>query len=573
MQVKLHTSNPALDGLSPRDRNLFCDFGAGPSQKPDHPTIISAFEHCAHAYPNAIAATTVNPDASLNTASNITYAKLNKQANKLAAVLQSHGVTNGDAVCLFVKRSVEMLIGIVASLKIGACYVPQDVRLAPHETMIKIAGSTKSRVVLTLNQYVPTLPAFKEAQVIAIDSVMNEPPVAISFEGPIRPVKPSDRCYIIFTSGTTGAPKGVQVTHGNVSNVLLTEPMSLGMRPGLKVSQILSVSFDMGAWEILGCLSHGATLVIRGRNISHAIKHADVVVSTPTVLGTIDSSQMHHVRSVAVAGEPCPRPLAEEWGAFCTFYNSCGPTEVTIINTAKKFDSKAEILSIGKPTPNNTVYVLDTETRKPCKIGEVGEMWGGGDCVSRGYLNNDKLTKERYLPDPFINNGHGRMYRTGDLGRWTEDGELEHFGRCDDQVKVKGFRVELDGVSAMAEETEGVEKAIVLKVEESLVAFVTPANVTEEDVKESVKRKLPYYCIPSHVMCLNEVPKTGNGKVDKRALVQLLKKSKEIAQKASTETSVGTVYTWSLMATSRAQELALSFYRSLRRSIAIYTLS
>jgi len=158
-----------------------------------------------------------------------------------------------------------------------------------------------------------------------------------------------------------------------------------------------------------------------------------------------------------VAGEPCPRPLADKWSEFCTFYNGCGPTETTIVNTMHLHYPWCERLAIGKPTPNNTVYILD-ENLKPRAIGEVGEMWAGGDCVSAGYLNNDQLNADRYAPDPFL--GDGRlMFRTRDLGRWTEDGALEHFGRTDDQVKIRGFRVELDSVSAVLEATPACKKA------------------------------------------------------------------------------------------------------------------
>ena len=143
------------------------------------------------------------------------------------------------------------------------------------------------------------------------------------------------------------------------------------------------------------------------------------------------------------------RPLADKWSSFCTFYNSCGPTEVTIVNTAEVHTADKEVLSIGRPTPNNTVYILN-EKMEPCAIGEIGEMWAGGDCVSLGYIGNEELTNDRYVPDPFLGNGR-MMFRTRDLGRWTDTGELEHFGRTDDQVKVRGFRVELDSVSAMLE--------------------------------------------------------------------------------------------------------------------------
>ncbi len=263
----------------------------------------------------------------------------------------------------------------------------------------------------------------------------------------------------------------MQVTHGNVCNILLTEPGNLGIKPGTKVAQILSIAFDMAAWEILGCLGNGGTLVIRGKDFMEAAKQVDVIISTPSILSSLDADQCHNVKVVAVAGEPCPRPLADKWAEFATFYNSCGPTEVTIVNTAIQHHTWSEMLCIGKPTPNNTVYILNEEM-KPCAIGEVGEMWAGGDCVSAGYLNNDELNQERYAPDPFLGNGR-KMFRTRDLGRWLENGELEHLGRTDDQVKIRGFRVELDSVSTALESVPHCTQAVTLKFDnQSLVAFV-----------------------------------------------------------------------------------------------------
>ncbi|MEM7343906.1 MAG: AMP-binding protein, partial [Chloroflexota bacterium] len=196
------------------------------------------------------------------------------------------------------------------------------------------------------------------------------------------------------------------------------------------------------------------------------------------------------------------------------------PTETTIINTAQHYTPDLERLTIGKPTPNNTVYVLNEEMQ-PCAIGEVGEMWAGGDCVTAGYLDNPTLNQERYADDPFLGNGQ-KMFRTRDLGRWTSDGELEHFGRTDDQVKIRGFRVELDSVSAALESVPACNQAVTLKLDSrNLVAFVSPAIVDEADAKQAVADKLPYYCIPAFVMAMDELPRTSRGKIDKRLLLSM----------------------------------------------------
>jgi acyl-coenzyme A synthetase/AMP-(fatty) acid ligase len=221
-----------------------------------------------------------------------------------------------------------------------------------------------------------------------------------------------------------------------------------------------------------------------------------------------------------VAGERCPKPLADAWSARAAFHNACGPTEVTIVNTVQRYDPRAGRLTIGRPVPNTTVYVLDQDLR-PCRIGEVGEMWAGGACVTAGYLDDDVLTAQRYRPDPFLGGDH-LMFRTRDLGRWTSDGELEHHGRTDDQVKVRGFRVELDAVTSALETTPGCARATTVLHDGRLVGFVSPATVDPRAATDAVAGALPYYCVPSLVVAVDDLPLTARGKVDRAALSSLV---------------------------------------------------
>lgn len=510
LKNKFSFTKAKFSNLSEADRELFEKFGAGPVVPLPYSNIHHAFEARAAATPEALAA-----DHLGNT---ISYGELDRQANRLAAKLAQHGISNGDAVALFVRRSVPMLVGIMATLKTGACYVPQDVKVAPEPQLRHVATVTNSKVILTLSEFAHLVPGIEGTTIIKIDEFMQkENSVDSAPFVPDAPVHPDDRCFILFTSGTTGNPNGVQVTHRNVCNILLTEPGNMGMAPGKKVAQILSISFDMAAWETLGCLAHGSTLIIRGRDFLEAAKQADVIISTPSILSTIDADQCRQVQAVAVAGEPCPRALADKWSEFATFYNSCGPTETTIVNTMEPHYPTKERLTIGRPTPNNTVYVLD-ENLRPLPIGEVGEMWAGGDCVTAGYLANPELTGERYADDPFL---PGRkMFRTRDLGRWTPEGELEHFGRTDDQVKIRGFRVELDSVSAALESVPNAKRAATLKFDSRhLVAFISPKTVDVEAAHQAVLDALPYYCDPLFILAYDELPLTGRGKVDKRLLM------------------------------------------------------
>ncbi|MGR3932291.1 amino acid adenylation domain-containing protein [Streptomyces sp. BRA346] len=522
-----------LRHLSGTDRRLFQRFGQGPATTPPCSLIHQAIERHATASPLAVAAEHLGET--------ITYGELDRQAGRLAARLARLGVRPGDHVALFVRRSIPMLVGLLATLKAGAAYVPQDAGLAPPAQLGHVIRTASTRVILTTSAYADRIPAPPGHTVVPIDTAMADSFDSFDpFDGegtgrpfaPARPVTPDDGCYILFTSGTTGAPNGVTVTHRNVCNLLLTEPGNLGMRPGLRVSQILNVAFDMAAWEILGCLSHGATLVIRGADIAETVRRVDVVIATPTVLSAVDPELCGRVKVAAVAGEPCPRALADRWARVCTFYNACGPTETTIVNTMQRHDPAALRLTVGRPTPNNTVYVLDAE-RRPCAIGETGEMWAGGDCVSAGYLHNPRLTAERYAPDPFL--GGGRlMFRTRDLGRWTPDGELEHLGRTDDQVKVRGFRVELDSVSAVLEAVPGCVRAVTLKLDDrSLVSFAAPLRVDPESARQAVARALPYYCVPVAVHTLPALPLTSRGKVDKSALLRLAAERRTAGEVAS----------------------------------------
>jgi D-alanine--poly(phosphoribitol) ligase subunit 1 len=507
-----------LRHLTPRDQRLFRLYGHGPTVSVPDPLVHHAVERRAAAAPGALAAEPLG--------ATITYGELHRYADALAARLAREGVRPGDHVGLFVRRSIPMLVGLLGILKAGAAYVPQDVGLAPPAQLAHVVRAARTRVILTVAQHAHRVPLPHGHRLIPLDEPLPyipgpRSPTPLGEPAAPRPdVRPDDGCYVLFTSGTTGRPNGVKVTHRNVSNILLTAPGDLGIRPGDRVAQLLNVAFDMAAWEILGTLAHGGTLVIRGKDIAAAARTADVLVATPTVLSGIDPATCPRVRTVAVAGEPCPRPLADRWARRAAFFNCCGPTETTIVNTMRRHDPADPLLTIGRPTPNNTVYVLDAD-RRPLPIGEVGEMWAGGDCVSAGYLGNDELNAERYAPDPFLGAGH-RMFRTRDLGRWTPDGELEHLGRTDDQVKVRGFRVELDSVSSVLESVEGCRRAVTVQRDaRNLVSFVCPADVDPDAARRAVADTLPYYCVPSEVLPLASLPETDRGKIDKPALLRL----------------------------------------------------
>jgi len=278
-----------------------------------------------------------------------------------------------------------------------------------------------------------------------------------------------------------------------------------------------------GAWEVLATLMNGGTLCTRGSgdgNWTDCLRRVDIVISTPTIAITRfpRHDDFPNLETIAVGGEPCPQALADDWAPHVNFYNVCGPTEISMLNTAHLHEQGAT-LTIGKPNPNTTLYILD-EDKNPVRIGEPGLMWVGGAGVSRGYLNLPELTANRFKVDKFTNNG-SMMFNTGDLGRWLPDGSLEMQGRQDDQVKINGFRIELDGVSRAIEAHPSVIKACALSVDGKLWGFYSaPLAIPVEDLQHSVGMHQPYYAVPAVWRHIEELPLTANGKIHKRALLE-----------------------------------------------------
>ncbi|WP_299157654.1 AMP-binding protein [uncultured Tenacibaculum sp.] len=522
---KLHYLKPSIQkknisNLSIQEQVKFIEYGIAPLVPPKHKNILEAFEYWVSKTPKATAAIHLN-----NT---ISYKELDNQATILALLLKQKGISSGDSIGLYMHRSLDMLIGIIACLKLGAIYVPQDPRIVPKSMLNSIYKLSNSSIIISHSDYQNQELFQEQIEVVFIDKELSKD-IHQRLYGSVKLINqkgntPDSVCFVLFTSGTTGIPNGVQVTHKNLCNILYTTPGNLNIKPGTKVAQILNISFDMAAWEILGCLGNGGTLLIRGKSIQDTAQKANVIIATPTVLTTIDLNKCKSIETVAVAGEPCPEILANKWAKVCDFYNSCGPTETTIVNTMKKCGLKNKELSIGKPTPNNTVYILN-EKQEPCKIGEVGIMWAGGNCVTKGYINNGELNKKRYANDPFLNNGD-LMFNTGDLGKWNSEGELIHYGRVDDQVKIKGFRVELDAISKIIERTTDVKRAVTLKHQNFLVSFISGRFKNKskvlETLKNNISKELPYYYLPTEFIFMEELPKTSRGKINKSELKEFL---------------------------------------------------
>ncbi|KAF7348531.1 Nonribosomal peptide synthetase 12 [Mycena venus] len=525
---------PGLSTLSPEDIVLFYSYGLGPRRHVEYPVIHHSFEHHARMQPDAIAVEHTLYGQTL------TFGQLEVQANRLARRLRAQGICPGKKVCILSRRSIYLIIAILAVLKSGGQYVPLDAVTIPDSTLSYVLNDAEPSAVLAMSEFVHRVSP-DQVPTLDLEAVIQEDERCDADGNKLQDITvlPSDGAYVIYTSGTTGVPKGVDVRHRGVTNVISGPPANVGMRPGLRVGQFLNIAFDMGAWEILGSLYNGCTLCIRGntkRDWIALMKTVHVVIATPSILACHEPADYPTIQNVIgnLARKACylhlrryiniailtPRiALADKWARFTNFSNCCGPTEISICNTVQPH-TPGYPLSIGKPIPNTNVYVLsrDPSSTRPVPIGETGCMWVGGVGVSNGYLNLPEKTAERYRPDPFVG-GNAFMFNTGDLGRWRNDGQLDHLGRADDQVKVKGFRVELDGVAAAMRTHDAVHNAVALLVNTELWGFVTPSTVDLSLVRDATATVQPYHAVPTQYLAIDDFPMTKNGKVDKRALV------------------------------------------------------
>ncbi|KAL8393859.1 hypothetical protein RB595_003566 [Gaeumannomyces hyphopodioides] len=527
-------------------------FSRGPSAAIPFPTVTAAFFHHAQTHPHALAARDLSSLRKGGPAAirEVDYATLASRSRRLAHRLRKLGVRPGDRVPVVVKRGVEMLVGILAVLACGAQYVPLDGGVVPDSTLafvLEQAGAPGRQTVavcLASTEY-RVQAVRQDCLTVVIPADDADAHEADEYEKAadefVDLATPDHGCYVIYTSGTTGTPKGVDVTHRNVTNLLCLSPGGLEIQPGMRVGQVLNISFDMAAWEILGCLCNGGTLVLRGSDWLPTIREVDVLICTPSILSKYDPLSFPNIKMVATAGEPSNQRLADLWATHGTYYNCCGPTETTIVNTMEKHVPGAP-LSIGAPTPNNSVYILD-DNLEPVALGSPGVMWAGGLGVSRGYVGLPDKTAERYLWDKFARDG-SVMYNTGDLGRWNPDGTIDILGRVDDQIKIKGFRVELDGVSASLLSAPGVTQAVALLVGREIHGFLAPASCDMAKVKEHMAKRQPYYAVPTKFHLLDDLPHTANGKLDKRALRSLASAERSLlssgSETALSETITGT---------------------------------
>jgi aspartate racemase len=467
------------------------------------------------------------------------YGELNGRANQLAHYLRQLGVGPEVRVGICLERSLELVAGLLGILKAGGAYVPLDPAY-PSERLAYMVEDAGVEVLLTHERLLGSLPTLK-ARVVCLDRDWGEVAGQPS-QNPGLPIEPDHLAYVIYTSGSTGQPKGVAIPHRGIVRLLFgVDYVELG--PSERLLHWSSISFDASTFELWGALLRGGcsilyperipTLESLGRLIRK--QRISTLWLTSALFNLIVDEMpeiLRGVRQLLVGGEAVSAAhvrRAYELLPSTQIINGYGPTESTTFTCCypipKTLRFAGPSVPIGRPIANTTVYILDAQLN-PVPVGVPGELYIGGHGLAKGYLNRPELNSEKFIPDPFQQRAQGRMYRTGDIVRYRVDGNIDFLGRRDQQVKIRGFRVELEEIEAVLLTHPAIANtAVVVQEEETrgkrLVGyFVRSAGttVTEKEILEFLRIRLPDFMIPSVLKELPSIPLTPNGKVDRRAL-------------------------------------------------------
>ncbi|MGO4964300.1 MULTISPECIES: bacitracin non-ribosomal peptide synthetase BacC [Bacillus] len=465
-------------------------------------------------------------------AQRMTYRELNKKANQTARLLREKGIGRGSIAAIIADRSFEMIIGIIGILKAGGAYLPIDPE-TPKDRMAFMLEDTKAAVLLTQGKAADGIDC--EADIVHLDKGASD---GFSKERLSSVNDSGDTAYIIYTSGSTGMPKGVVIPHYSAARVVKNTNY-IDITEDDAILQLSNYSFDGSVFDIFGALLNGASLVLIEKETvlnTHELaeviekERVSVMFITTALFNTLADTNigcLAKLRKILFGGErasiPHVRKVLDHVGRD-KLIHVYGPTESTVYATyyfINEIDEKADTIPIGSPLANTSVLIMD-EAGKLVPIGVPGELCIAGDGLSKGYLNREELTAEKFIPHPFMPGE--RLYKTGDLAKWLPDGNIEFIGRIDHQVKIRGFRIELGEIESRLEMHEDINETIVTVREDGenrpyICAYITAKReISLDELKGFLGEKLPDYMIPAYFVNMDKLPLTKNGKVDRKAL-------------------------------------------------------
>ena len=522
--------------------------------------VLNTFNNTSYPYPNRKTIPELFDEQVQKTPENIavisgnemySYRKLNEMSNTLASYLKNgSAIRREEPVAVLAYKNEWLIVALLGIMKAGGAYLPIDPKY-PSERIEYMLETSNCRTVLTDRETSLVKNAVMTSSLMSNLEVEDESsyPLTASVGADAArkyPSYPHDIAYVIFTSGSTGAPKGVMATHTGFINMSLDQIRGFGITEDDRVLLMASPSFDASLSEIFMSLFKGAALVMidsetvndRERFLEFIDENGITVITfTPSYLSILDKAPMPTVKVMIMAGEPLIledalfyaglKNLTGGYKKRC--FNAYGPTEISVCATYHEIDpeiSYGNVIPIGKPISNIQTYVLD-EKMNPSPIGIPGELYLSGAGLTKGYINRPDLTDKAFIENPF--NIDGKIYKTGDLVKWTSDGNIIFLGRKDDQVKVRGYRIELAEIESILKKRTEVSDAVVIMRESAktndmeILAYVTGNNADADGLKDYLRRALPLYMMPHHLMVLPRFPLTVNGKLNKKALPEPLK--------------------------------------------------
>jgi amino acid adenylation domain-containing protein len=511
-----------VDYLTAKENiQLLYDFNGPKIGYPSKKTIHKLIEEQSYKTPRAIAVKHEDRE--------LTYAALNERANQLAHYLrEKQGIVRNDVIGVMVSRTEQLPVILTAILKAGAAYLPLDPDY-PLSRLSFMSADASIRAII-VNDAVEANDELKQLAasfpVINYDKeekeIRNYPA-----ENPESIAGPGDIAYLIYTSGTTGKPKGVCLTHQNAVALISWAKREFAASDFETVFATTSYCFDLSVYEIFYSLASGKQLRVLQNAMELGkwlIKERNILVNTvPSVVQTLLQQQvdLRNISVLNIAGEPIPAAVIEKLDVQHTeVRNLYGPSEYATYSTCYRFEPGKKTILIGKPLDNTQVYILD-DNLKMVPVGSKGEIYIAGEQLSRGYLNRQDLTTERFISNPF--EAGKKLYKTGDIGYWQEDGNIFYIGRKDNQVKLRGYRIELGEIESVLATCNGVQQvAVVIRTLEDgdshLVAYYTGKSAETSYFKNYLKEKLPYYMVPDAFIHLQEFPLSPNGKIDRSKL-------------------------------------------------------
>ncbi|MEU0505764.1 amino acid adenylation domain-containing protein, partial [Nocardia sp. NPDC005998] len=516
----------AIDVLEPAERADLLTRSGAPSAPPTTlPDLLSA-------------AVAFDPDATAIACDGrqLSYRELDERSNRLARQLIRRGIGPEDVVAISIPRSAESMLAVWAVAKSGAAFLPIDPTY-PAERITHMMTDSNAAIGLTMPAVCPQLPDNMDWLISDELDTSGEQPNTddrpITDSDRVRPLRIDDIAYVIYTSGSTGRPKGVAVTHRGLGNCAAEHRVAMGIESGSRTLHLASPSFDVSVLELLLPLAAGAAMVIAPNDVYGGDElaalldreHISHLLITPSVLSTIDHTRwpLPDLKYLMVGGEDYGSELVERWGGDRVVLNEYGPTETTISATLSAPLAVGELVTIGRPISGASAWVLD-QRLQPVPVGVAGELYVAGDLLARGYHHRADVTAERFVACPWLPGQ--RMYRTGDVVRWTTNGTIQHLGRSDFQVKIRGLRIELGEVDTTLTTHETVAYATTIGHHngtgtQTLVSYVVAPpdhTIDATTLTDYLSDRLPSYMVPSSIMVLDRIPLTPVGKLDRKAL-------------------------------------------------------